>query len=61
MQATPTLWQALVTDYPEKLQGLSILVGGEALPAHLANKLRELGCSITNLYEQLKRRFGLLS
>lgn len=50
MQATPTLWQALVTDYPEKLQGLSILVGGEALPAHLANKLRELGCSITNLY-----------
>ena len=29
MQATPTLWQALVTDYPEKLQGLNILVGGE--------------------------------
>ncbi|RAT01213.1 non-ribosomal peptide synthetase, partial [Bacillus cereus] len=50
MQATPTLWQALVTDYPEKLQGLNILVGGEALPGHLANKLRELGCSITNLY-----------
>ncbi|EAO52131.1 Glycine-AMP ligase / L-threonine-AMP ligase / Bacillibactin synthase dhbF [Bacillus thuringiensis serovar israelensis ATCC 35646] len=50
MQATPTLWQALVTDYPEKLQGLNILVGGEALPAHLANKLKELGCSITNLY-----------
>lgn len=50
MQATPTLWQALVTDYPEKLQGLNILVGGEALPAYLANKLKELGCSITNLY-----------
>ena len=50
MQATPTLWQALVTDYPEKLQGLNILVGGEALPEHLANKLKELGCSITNLY-----------
>lgn len=50
MQATPTLWQALVTDYPEKLQGVNILVGGEALPGHLANKLRELGCSITNLY-----------
>lgn len=42
MQATPTLWQALVIDYPEKLQGLNILVGGEALPAHLANKLKRI-------------------
>lgn len=50
MQATPTLWQALVTEYPERLQGLNVLVGGEALPAHLANILKELGCSITNLY-----------
>lgn len=50
MQATPTLWQALVTEYPERLQGLNVLVGGEALPAHLANTLKELGCSITNLY-----------
>ena len=50
MQATPTLWQALVTEYPERLQGLNVLVGGEALPAHLANQLKELGCSITNLY-----------
>ncbi|MGN5649109.1 amino acid adenylation domain-containing protein [Bacillus sp. Brlt_9] len=50
MQATPTLWQALVTEYPEKLQGLNVLVGGEALPAHLAKTLKELGCTITNLY-----------
>ncbi|KFN01510.1 non-ribosomal peptide synthetase [Bacillus clarus] len=50
MQATPTLWQALVTDYPERLKGLNVLVGGEALPAHLASKLKELNCCITNLY-----------
>ncbi|HDR6312417.1 TPA: amino acid adenylation domain-containing protein [Bacillus cereus] len=50
MQATPTLWQALVTEYPEKLQGLKVLVGGEALPSHLAKTLKELGCTITNLY-----------
>ncbi|MGG0302265.1 amino acid adenylation domain-containing protein [Bacillus albus] len=50
MQATPTLWQALLTEYPEKLQGLKVLVGGEALPSHLAKTLKELGCTITNLY-----------
>ncbi|WP_144611303.1 non-ribosomal peptide synthetase DhbF [Bacillus cereus] len=50
MQATPTLWQALVTEYPEKLQGLKVLVGGEALPSHLAKTLKELSCTITNLY-----------
>ena len=27
-----------------------MLVGGEALPAHLANTLKELGCAISNLY-----------
>ena len=42
MQATPTLWQALVTEYPEKLQGLNVLVGGEALPAHLAKTLKRI-------------------
>lgn len=50
MQATPTLWQALVAEYPERLQGLNVLIGGEALPTHLANTLKELGCTITNLY-----------
>ncbi|MFI8709486.1 amino acid adenylation domain-containing protein [Bacillus sp. NPDC077411] len=50
MQATPTLWHALVTDYPERLRGLKVLVGGEALPSNLACKLKELNCHVTNLY-----------
>ncbi|KEK23981.1 amino acid adenylation domain-containing protein [Bacillus gaemokensis] len=50
MQATPTLWHALVTDYPERLIGLKVLVGGEALPSNLASRLKELNCHITNLY-----------
>ncbi|MBC6973014.1 amino acid adenylation domain-containing protein [Bacillus sp. Xin] len=50
MQATPTLWHALVTDYPEKLIGLKVLVGGEALPSNLAPRLKELNCHVTNLY-----------
>ncbi|WP_343310886.1 amino acid adenylation domain-containing protein [Bacillus atrophaeus] len=50
MQATPTLWHALVTGSPEKLKGLRVLVGGEALPSGLMNALQELECKITNLY-----------
>ncbi|CAM5645566.1 Carrier domain-containing protein OS=Streptomyces antimycoticus OX=68175 GN=SSPO_056060 PE=4 SV=1 [Streptomyces antimycoticus] len=41
MQATPTLWQALVSQHPEALSGLRVLVGGEALPAGLASLLRD--------------------
>ncbi|WP_262699225.1 MULTISPECIES: amino acid adenylation domain-containing protein [Streptomyces] len=50
MQATPTLWQALVSQHPEALSGLRVLVGGEALPAGLASRLCELGSEVTNLY-----------
>ncbi|KAA6474872.1 amino acid adenylation domain-containing protein [Bacillus swezeyi] len=50
MQATPTLWHALATSVPEKLRGLRVLVGGEALPSSLALHLQELDCEITNLY-----------
>nr|WP_092071365.1 non-ribosomal peptide synthetase [Dendrosporobacter quercicolus]NSL49383.1 amino acid adenylation domain-containing protein [Dendrosporobacter quercicolus DSM 1736]SDM25304.1 nonribosomal peptide synthetase DhbF [Dendrosporobacter quercicolus] len=50
MQATPTLWHALITHYPDKLRGLRVLVGGEALPAGLAASLHELECQVTNLY-----------
>ncbi|MEU8877096.1 amino acid adenylation domain-containing protein [Streptomyces javensis] len=50
MQATPTLWQALVSQHPEALSGLRVLVGGEALPAGLAARLCELGSEVTNLY-----------
>ncbi|WP_185149035.1 non-ribosomal peptide synthetase [Streptomyces sp. Ag109_O5-1] len=50
MQATPALWQALVADVPGALSGLRVLVGGEALPAALAERLTELSASVTNLY-----------
>ncbi|MFJ3793087.1 amino acid adenylation domain-containing protein [Kitasatospora sp. NPDC090091] len=50
MQATPTLWQALVAQRPEALAGLRVLAGGEALPAGLADRLVELSAGVTNLY-----------
>ncbi|MEK5212940.1 non-ribosomal peptide synthetase DhbF [Bacillus sp. FSL R5-0603] len=50
MQATPTLWHALITGEPEKLRGLRVLVGGEALPSGLLQALQDLHCSVTNLY-----------
>ncbi|MBM7773068.1 amino acid adenylation domain-containing protein/non-ribosomal peptide synthase protein (TIGR01720 family) [Actinokineospora baliensis] len=49
MQATPSLWQALVSARPQAIQGLRVLVGGEGLPADLARELiRSRG--VTNLY-----------
>ncbi|GAB1510093.1 hypothetical protein JCM33774_21350 [Actinophytocola sp. KF-1] len=50
VQATPSLWQALVTTAPDRVRGLRVLVGGEALPAELATALRELAVEVTNLY-----------
>ncbi|MEC1673194.1 non-ribosomal peptide synthetase [Bacillus mojavensis] len=50
MQATPTLWHALVTNEPEKLRELRVLVGGEALPSGLLQALQALDCPVTNLY-----------
>ncbi|MFB7455034.1 amino acid adenylation domain-containing protein [Streptomyces sp. NPDC056188] len=50
VQATPTLWQALVSGHPDALAGLRVLVGGEALPAGLAARLRELSVGVRNLY-----------
>ncbi|WP_158240647.1 non-ribosomal peptide synthetase [Telmatospirillum siberiense] len=50
MQATPSLWQSMVAVQPMALRGLRVLVGGEALPGHLARSLRQLGAAVTNLY-----------
>ncbi|MGF7045583.1 nonribosomal peptide synthetase DhbF [Paenibacillus sp. DS2015] len=50
MQATPTLWHALVAYNPDQLRNLKVLVGGEALPSALKFALQELGCQVTNLY-----------
>ncbi|GLZ28518.1 hypothetical protein Lesp02_07080 [Lentzea sp. NBRC 105346] len=49
MQATPTLWHALVREHPESLRDRTILVGGEALPPSLARDLAGLGRAV-NLY-----------
>ncbi|MBW4702075.1 MULTISPECIES: non-ribosomal peptide synthetase [unclassified Micromonospora] len=35
MQATPTLWRALVSDEPDAVAGVRVLVGGEPLPPDL--------------------------
>ncbi|MEV0088225.1 non-ribosomal peptide synthase/polyketide synthase [Saccharopolyspora sp. NPDC050642] len=50
VQATPALWQALVSEVPETLRGLRVLTGGEALPEHLATRLRTLSEEVINLY-----------
>ncbi|OKI08083.1 hypothetical protein A6A06_35110 [Streptomyces sp. CB02923] len=50
MQATPSLWQGLVAQFPEALKGLRILVGAEAVPPALSRRMVELAASVTNLY-----------
>lgn len=50
MQATPTLWHALVSHDPECVRGLRVLVGGEALPIGLKLALEAIDCRVTNLY-----------
>ncbi|THF76595.1 amino acid adenylation domain-containing protein [Cohnella fermenti] len=50
MQATPSLWHALLEQAPEGLRGLRALVGGEALSGALLRDLQALGCRVTNLY-----------
>jgi non-ribosomal peptide synthetase component F len=50
MQATPSLWQALLTEHTEAASGLRLLVGGEALPGALAARMAALGSTVTNLY-----------
>ncbi|MBC9730858.1 non-ribosomal peptide synthetase, partial [Streptomyces sp. TRM68367] len=50
LQATPGLWRALVEQGGEHLAGVRVLVGGEALPADLADTLLGRGQMVTNLY-----------
>ncbi len=51
LQATPTLWNALVGDGVADLGRLRMLVGGEAFSNGLRQKLRASGgCRATNLY-----------
>ncbi|MET8569919.1 amino acid adenylation domain-containing protein [Streptomyces sp. NPDC004783] len=50
MQATPTLWHALLSERPKAADGLRVLVGGEALPPDLADRMTRVGGPVTNLY-----------
>jgi amino acid adenylation domain-containing protein len=50
MQATPSLWHALLDEEDADLTGVDVLVGGEALPTDLAAALRARARSVTNLY-----------
>ncbi|WP_458462958.1 non-ribosomal peptide synthetase, partial [Paenibacillus sp.] len=50
MQATPTLWQSLVTSHPGRFDGLTVITGGEALSEELKLSLEELGCQVNNQY-----------
>ncbi|MYV64033.1 amino acid adenylation domain-containing protein, partial [Streptomyces sp. SID4931] len=50
LQATPALWQALVSHDPDAVRSLRKLVGGEALPGELADRLAEGDIEPVNLY-----------
>ncbi|MFJ5995541.1 amino acid adenylation domain-containing protein [Streptomyces sp. NPDC092370] len=50
VQATPSWWQMVAAHDLDALRGLRMLVGGEALPAPLAARLRETGREVLNVY-----------
>ncbi|MEV8508041.1 amino acid adenylation domain-containing protein [Actinoplanes sp. NPDC051475] len=50
MQATPSLWAALLDSSDVDLSQVRALVGGEALPVSLARALHARAASVTNLY-----------
>ncbi|WP_171074417.1 non-ribosomal peptide synthetase [Nonomuraea basaltis] len=50
MQGTPTLWRELLAECPSVVDGLEVLVGGEALPAALGAELAARARRVTNLY-----------
>lgn len=50
MQATPSHWQGLMSGQPEAVRGLTVLTGGEALPAALARQMHAQARRVFNLY-----------
>ncbi|MFF3032967.1 amino acid adenylation domain-containing protein [Streptomyces rubiginosohelvolus] len=50
MQATPSLWRALLDARPDAVDGLRALAGGEALAPDLARRLIAHGAELVNLY-----------
>ncbi|AUS79775.1 non-ribosomal peptide synthetase [Actinoalloteichus sp. AHMU CJ021] len=49
-QATPSLYRTMLANAPDGLRGVRLLVGGEALSADLARRMREVGREVVNLY-----------
>jgi enterobactin synthetase component F len=50
MQATPSLWRVLLASAQTKLNDVHVLVGGEALTAELAARLKDMAARVTQLY-----------
>ncbi|MFJ6217452.1 amino acid adenylation domain-containing protein, partial [Streptomyces sp. NPDC092296] len=50
LQATPTFCQTLTTEEPHALAGLHVLMGGEPIPAPLADAVRDTAWDLTNGY-----------
>ncbi|MEW2160000.1 amino acid adenylation domain-containing protein [Streptomyces sp. NPDC007189] len=50
VQATPAFWQILAMHEPSAAKGLRVLVGGEALPARLAETLAGQAADVLNVY-----------
>jgi nonribosomal peptide synthetase DhbF len=50
LQATPTLWNAVLADNGQDLSGLRMLIGGEPLSSRLWHRMCHLGGTLINLY-----------
>ncbi|MCA1705993.1 MAG: amino acid adenylation domain-containing protein [Actinobacteria bacterium] len=50
VQATPALWHSVMAVSPERLSGVKVLVGGEALLEKLAQALHANAREVTNVY-----------
>ncbi|MFE9104393.1 non-ribosomal peptide synthetase [Actinomadura geliboluensis] len=50
VQATPAFWQMVLMQEPDAAKGLRVLVGGEALPAPLADALADQAAEVLNVY-----------
>ncbi len=50
LQATPATWQMLIDSGWDNSSRIRVLTGGEALPAHLGQRLAELSPAVWNLY-----------
>ena len=50
MQATPSLWRILLSSSEARLDHVHVLVGGEALSAELAARLKTMAAQVTQLY-----------